>query len=357
MNKSKIYFIPLSGKSKLAERCEAIRTILNYLPLDNILEEKRKTGIKTHFGDVNNTTHICPEVIRAVVDKVREYKALPFLMETATLYSGPRNNAVTHIELAYEHGFTYEKVNAPIIMVDGLMGNTEVEVNIPGILFKSVNIARDAVYSDCMIVVSHPTGHIVTGMGACLKNLGMGLATRKGKLKQHSSIFPKIIKNKCTYCLECYKWCPEDAIIKHADIVEIVEDKCIGCGECLSVCKFNAVKYNFAIESVELQKRVAEYAMGAIYNKRDKCLFINVLTDMTAECDCMNIKQKPVIDDVGILAGFDPVAVDQATLDLTRKMNNTDLGRISKSHLDPEIQLEHAEKIGLGNRSYDLIKI
>ncbi len=357
MTKSKIYFKQLAPGSKISERTAALKVLLNAIPLENILQKKTKVGIKTHFGEVNNTTHIAPEIIRAVVDICKEHQTLPFIMETSTLYSGPRNNAVTHIEHAYDHGFTFQEVNAPIIMADGLMGNAEIEVKIPGKLFQSVNIARDAVYSDALIVMSHPTGHIVTGMGAALKNLGMGLASRKGKLRQHSSIFPQIIRDKCVFCLECYKWCPEDAITKYEDHVEIVETKCIGCGECLSVCKYNAVKYNFAVESGELQKRIAEYALGSIFNKRNKCLFINVLTDMTAQCDCMNINQKPLIDDIGILASCDPVAVDQATLDLTRLRNNQDLGRLSCSHLDPEIQLEHAEKIGLGSRSYELIKL
>jgi len=355
--KNKIYFKPISEKSDLIERCEAMKFILNALPLQNQFKEKNMVGVKTHFGDLNNTTHIAPEVIRIVIDKLKELKTLPFVTETSTLYSGPRKNAVTHIEHAYDHGFSFEKLNAPLIMADGLMGNAELEVKIPGELFDSVNIAREAVYSDALVIVSHPTGHIVTGIGACLKNLGMGLASRKGKMRQHSSIYPQIKTDQCVFCLECYKWCPENAIIKHSDYVVIDEEKCIGCGECLAVCKYNAVKYNFAVESEELQKRMAEYALGAIIDKKDKCLFINVLANMTSQCDCMAVTQTPIIKDIGILAGYDPVAIDQATLDLTRENNEADLGRMSSSHLDPEIQLIHAEKIGLGNRDYELIKI
>lgn len=357
MNHSKVYFVPLKPESNIEERSQAVKLMLNSLSLDQILIAKTKVGIKTHFGEVKNETHIAPEIIRVVVDKCKEHKTHPFVMETSTLYSGPRNNAITHIEHAYDHGFTFEKINAPIIMIDGVLGNTEIEVEIPGELFRSVNIARDAVYSDALIIMSHPTGHIVTGIGACLKNLGMGLASRKGKLQQHSSILPEIKQDKCVFCLECYKWCPEAAIIKHEDQVEILPQKCIGCGECLSVCKYNAIKYNFAVESEELQKRMAEYALGSIFNKRDKCLFINVLTDMTAQCDCMGIKQKPIIADIGILASSDPVAIDQATLDLTREKNSADLGKLSAAHLDSNIQLKHAEKIGLGSRQYELINI
>jgi len=357
LKSSEIYYKPLSEKSAEPERCEAMNSILSVLPLKDYFEAKSNVGVKTHFGDVNNNTHISPDVIRVVIDNIKKFKAFPFLMETATLYSGPRQNAITHIEHAYKHGFTFEKVGAPIIMVDGLLGNTEIEVKIPGILYDSVNIARDAVYTDAIVFVSHPTGHIVTGLGACIKNLGMGLATRKGKLKQHSSITPQIITEKCVHCLECYKWCPVDAILDQTDHVFIVEEKCIGCGECIAVCKYNSVKFNYAVESVELQKRMAEYALGAVIDKKDNCLYINVLTDMTSQCDCMGITQKPIIPDIGILAGFDPVALDQATLDLTKERNGTDLGRLSLPDLDPEIQLIHADKIGLGSRNYQLITI
>jgi len=354
---NKIYFKAISKDSKESERCEAMRSMLSALPLEEFFIEKSNVGVKTHFGDVNNTTHISPEIIKVVVDKLKNYNTFPFLMETATLYSGPRQNAITHIEHAYKHGFTFEKVGAPIIMVDGLLGNAEIEVKIPGMIYDSVNIARDAVYSDAIVFISHPTGHIVTGMGACLKNLGMGLASRKGKLKQHSSIKPQIITDKCVYCLECIKWCPEDSILDQTDHVFIVEEKCIGCGECISVCKYQSIGFNYAVESGELQKRMAEYALGAIIDKKDKCLYINVLTDMTSQCDCMGFSQKPIIPDIGILAGFDPVALDQATLDITKKENGDNLGRLSLPELDPEIQLVHAEKIGMGSRKYEIIPI
>ncbi|MCK4653240.1 MAG: DUF362 domain-containing protein [Candidatus Cloacimonetes bacterium] len=357
MNKNHVCFAELPAHSDIKERYTALKKILQYLKLGKIIKQKDKVAVKTHVGDVNNTTHISPELIKLVVSKIKEFKAHPFLIETSTLYSGPRSNAIGHINLAYEHGFTYEKVGAPFIMADGLLGNAEIEVKIPGILYKSVNIARDAVLTDVLVVLSHPTGHIVTGFGACIKNLGMGLCSKKGKLQQHSSIKPSIKKKTCTFCKQCIIWCPVQAIIEKDGKAFIIEEKCIGCGECLSICKFNAVKFNWGVQSEDLQKRMAEYALGAYQNKIGKSFFINVLTDMTKECDCMNITQKPIIPDIGILASFDPVAIDQATLDLTRERNGKDIGRISYEKLNPNIQLEHAEKIGLGSRKYKLIKI
>ncbi|MBN2460653.1 MAG: DUF362 domain-containing protein [Candidatus Cloacimonetes bacterium] len=357
MDTNDLFFRKLPPVSSIAERRQALAIILEQLDFERIIKPLDKVAIKTHFGDVNNTTHISPALVKMVVEKIESCQGLPFLTETSTLYSGPRNNAVTHLQHAYSHGFTYEQVGAPIIMADGLLGNSEIEVAIPGILYKKVKIARDAILADSLVLLSHPTGHLATGIGAALKNLGMGLSSRKGKLQQHSSIKPYINNSKCTFCEQCLKWCPEQAIIPREGVAFIISEKCSGCGECLAVCKFNAVKYNWGVQSEDIQQRIAEYALGAVIGKREKCVFINVLADMTRQCDCMNIKQKPVIGDIGILGGYDPVALDQATLDLTRRNTGKDLGAMSFPELDPNVQLSHAEKIGLGKRKYKLTEL
>jgi uncharacterized protein len=356
-NSSKVYFAPLNSKSSLSERQESLSRILSEFDFSSIIQLRDKVAVKTHVGDVNNTTHISPELIRLAVDKVKELKAKPFLTETSTLYAGPRSGAIGHINLAYEHGFTPEVTGAPFMMADGLFGNAEIEVKIPGMLFKKVNIARDIVLADSMIMFSHPTGHILAGIGAAIKNLGMGLSSRKGKLQQHSSIKPYVNKSECTFCGECLKWCPVNAIIKIDSKANIQDEICIGCGECLAICKFNAIKFNWGVQSDDIQRRMAEYALGVMQSKKGSSLFINVLTDMTKECDCMSITQKPVIGDIGILASTDPVAIDQATLDLTKQKNSRSLSEISYPALDANIQLEHAEKIGLGKRKYNLIQL
>jgi len=354
---STLFFVKLSHKSILEERLQALDKLLAQFDFTSLFGVKDKIGIKTHVGDVNNVTHIAPELIAACVKKLKKAGAFPFITETSTLYSGMRSNAITHLELAQKHGFTYEKLSAPFIMADGLLGNAEIEVPINGILFDKVNIAREAVLCDGLVFFSHPTGHVAAGMGACLKNMGMGLASRKGKMHQHSSIKPFVKAESCTLCRQCMKWCPVEAIAEVNKAAKIDEAVCIGCGECLTICKYSAVKFNWGNGSEELQRRMAEYALGVMNSKREKVLFINVLADMTKDCDCISQKQTPFIDDIGILAGFDPVAIDQATLDLTSLHNKQNIGKLSFPHLDPQIQLEHAEKIGLGSRKYDLVEI
>jgi uncharacterized Fe-S center protein len=311
-------------------------------------------AIKLHVGERENDTHVCPDLIKPIVACVKRNNALPFLTETSTLYRGRRSNAVDHIIQAFDHGFTYEKTGAPFIMADGLSGNTEIEVPIAGIIFQKVNIAREIVFADALITVSHPTGHMAMGLGAALKNLGMGLSSRMGKLRQHSSVKPYVDRRACTLCRKCMQWCPADAIVDKQEKAFILSEKCIGCGECLSLCNYDAIRYNWGVESADLQKRVAEHALGVLLNKRQHCYFFNFLIDMTKGCDCMGNRQKRIMPDVGILASADAVAIDQATLDLTARRHGESLVQKSEPGLNPAIQLEHAEKIGVGNRTYEL---
>ncbi len=357
MPEAKVYFVELPNDSDERERLAALQKLLNESGLLRIFDKSDRVGIKLHVGERNNDTHVSPSLVKEVVGKLKERGCVPFLTETSTLYRGNRSNAIDHLIEAFSHGFTYENIGAPFIMADGLTGNTEIEVPIPGILYKSVNIAREITLAEGLVAINHPTGHVEAGLGACLKNLGMGLSSRIGKMRQHSSIKPYIDEDKCTFCKRCMKWCPVDTIIERNGKAFIIEERCIGCGECLAVCTFDAVKYNWGVQSEELQKRIAEHALGVITDKREKSLFLNFMTDMTKDCDCLGSRQKRIIPDAGILASRDPVAIDQATLDITREKFGKDLGRKSWPSLSPEKQLEHGERIGLGTRKYRLVKL
>lgn len=338
----------------MRERLSATEKLIQAAGLERIIEPKHKVAIKLHVGERDNDTHVCPDLIKPIVARVKQNDALPFLTETSTLYRGRRSNAVDHIIQAFDHGFTYEKTGAPFIMADGLSGNTEIEVPIEGIIFDKVNIAREIVFADALITVSHPTGHPEMGLGATLKNLGMGLSSRIGKLRQHSSVKPYVDSGACTFCRKCMLWCPVDAIAEREEKAFILTEKCIGCGECLSMCNYDAIRYDWGVESADLQKRVVEHALGVLLNKRQHCFFFSFLIDMTKGCDCFGARQERIMPDVGILASPDPVAIDQATLDLTASRHGDSLVKKSEPGLDPTIQLDHAEKIGLGTRIYNL---
>ena len=140
----------------------------------------------------------------------------------------------------------------------------------------------------------------------------------------------------------------------NGDVAVINEKICIGCGECLAVCRFEAVRYNWQTSSEELQKKMAEHALGVVLNKKDKICYLNFLINITKDCDCFNVVQQPIMKDIGILASTDPVAIDKASLDLVEQHAGKSLIKMSYSSLDPMVQLKHGEKIGLGTMDYEL---
>jgi uncharacterized Fe-S center protein len=354
---AKVFFLPVADGLPPAEQAQALARLYQASGAEAAVAAKDFVAIKLHVGEKKNTTHIKPELIKTLVDKVKDRGGVPFLTETSTLYKGERENAVKHLLHAHRHGFGIDNVGAPFIMADGLTGTTEHEVTINGELHKSVKVAREVVSADAMIVVSHPTGHVAAGLGACLKNLGMGLASRMGKMRQHSALLPEVIMDSCRFCGKCIKWCPQEAIIAKDGKAFIMTEKCIGCGECLAMCRFDAVKYDWGAESGFLQRSMAEHAYGSVIGKQGKCFFFNVMIDMTKDCDCYSVDQRKMIPDIGILASADPVAIDKATLDLTAKAHGKSLAEMAYARHDAMIQIDHAAKIGMGALDYELVEV
>lgn len=331
-----------------------LKKLFHKAGFDKIIGKNDLTALKVHFGEKGNNTFLPPAYIEPIARMVKSLGAKPFVTDTNVLYKSARDNAVDHITLAHEHGFSLKTIGAPIIISDGIAGRNEIEIRIDAPINKYVSLAVDLVTANSLIVISHVTGHINIGLAATIKNMGMGMASRKGKLTQHSVSKPMINQNKCTACGTCAEWCPENAINVGSNFATINETICIGCGECIAVCRFSAVKLKWDNSSTELQKQVAEHALGIVKQKKGKIGFFTFLINMTKDCDCFGVKSEPIIDDIGVLAGKDPVAIDQAVLDLTI-INNKNISELSYPNVDANTQLIYGEKIGLGSRSYKLI--
>jgi uncharacterized Fe-S center protein len=230
-------------------------------------------------------------------------------------------------------------------------------VKINGQLNKHVFIASELLRCQSILSVAHFTGHPAACAAATLKTLGMGCASKKGKMTQHAALTLSI-NNSCTRCGQCLKHCPADAITLDDVKAHIDQDKCISCAECIAVCRFDAVKCNWGSECEVLQKNIAEHALGVLKGKQNKAAFFNFLISVTKDCDCFDTPNLPkIVDDIGILASADPVAVDKAALDLVEEKAGRKLPELLKnSKLNPRYQLEHAEQIGLGSADYQLIK-
>ncbi|MDZ7272315.1 MAG: DUF362 domain-containing protein, partial [candidate division KSB1 bacterium] len=204
---SPVYFVPFRREESPAVADGLIRRLCQEAGMRQVVTPKDYVAVKLHFGEEGNGTHLPPSMVRPIVSFVKECGGRPFLTDTCVLYRSPRSNGITHLELAHAHGFTLEATGAPIVMADGLLGDSEITVPIPGKLFSEVSLAREAMRANALVVVSHVTGHVAAGLGATIKNLGMGLASRRGKLRQHSAMKPQVKPDVCTGCEECVRWC------------------------------------------------------------------------------------------------------------------------------------------------------
>ena len=364
--RSKVYFIKASisdGEQVISEKA---RKLFKTGGFASCFEENDFTAVKVHVGEDGNNTYITAPCIKGLVDELLALKTRAFITDTSSLYVGHRHNAVDHTILAAEHGFSLEGLGIPFIPAGGLFGTSETAVQINGQdtreagaqLNKEVFIAYDIVRCQSILSVAHFTGHPATCAAGTLKTLGMGCASEKGKMKQHAAL-KLSITDECTLCGECFKHCPADAISLDDVKAHIDQDKCIGCAECLAVCRFSAVKCNWGPECELLQKSIAEYALGVLKGKENRAVFFNFIMSVTKGCDCFDeADMTKIVKDIGIAASTDPVAVDKATLDMVEARGGKKLAELLKNDkLDPCYQIEHAERIGLGTTTYDMIEV
>jgi uncharacterized Fe-S center protein len=376
--KSSVFFSDLkveSGKTLL----DKLDILLDCTDLKGKIREKDLVAIKLHFGEKGNTAIVQPIFLRRIVDRVKQYQGKPFLTDTNTLYRGMRQEAVSHLTNAYQNGFTYLVIDAPILIADGLLGNSAVKVAIDKPHFKTVSIAHDIYMADVLISVAHFTGHELCGFAGTLKNLGMGCASREGKLSQHSNISPQVKGKKCKGCERCLSWCAQEAIsmvppqakvVTKKSIAFIDSKKCTGCGECIPICPSGAILIQWNESIPIFQKKLVEYVYGAVQRKKGKTIYLNFLTQISPACDCWGHSDTPIISDIGILSSEDPVAIDQASVDLVNGEAGNRLSKLPGAwepgedkfqaiypKVDWSIQLAYAQEIGLGNREYELVKM
>lgn len=352
-----VFFIPVENSKDIERTGYLLKILIKESGLFKDIEKNSFVPIKLTFGEKDNRGFINPRLVKIIVDRLKARGARPFLTDTSVIYQGKRMNAVDHLELAYVHGFVWEEVNCPVIIGDGLLGENSLEVEINKKHIKKAHIVRFLFYIDHLLTLSHFTGHLLTGFGATLKNLGMGFATRKGKLLLHANIKPKVISKNCRFCKFCIKSCPAKAIVARGNVCFIREEVCIGCGECLVACKFGAIEVNYGENVDILSEKIVEYAYAVLKDMKRK-IFFNFLTHITKECDCMAKDEPVIVPDIGILISTDPVAIDKAGLDLIREKSNKDIFRkLHPQASQPETQLEYAQEIGLGKLEYELVKI
>lgn len=368
--KSKVYLIDLASSYK-DNFLSKLEKLIKAAGINSVVKPRDLVAIKLHFGEWGNTAFIRPVFIRKIVDTIAFVEGIPFLTDANTLYADQRCNTPKHITTAIHNGFAFSVVNAPIVIADGLKGKSDISIEVNQKNFKNVYIASDIVDADALISVAHFKGHELCGFAGTLKNLGMGCASRKGKLEQHSTLRPKIKQKRCIGCGDCLERCSQKAISMTDGKASIDKEKCIGCGECIITCVNDAVKIQWNQSGRDFLERMVEYTMGVLKHKKDKTLFLNFITNVSPACDCVPFNDTPIVGDIGVVASKDPVAIDQASIDLVNQSPAIHDSCISKKHAAPgkdkfkdiypdvdwEVQLDYAQKLGLGSRNYELKKI
>ena len=390
---AKVYFTNLRTHAKESQ-LDKLKRLIKRAGIEQIDFQNKFVAIKIHFGELGNLSFLRPNYARAVADVVKELGGKPFLTDCNTLYVGSRKNALEHIDCAYQNGFTPYATGCHVIIADGLKGTDETLVPVKGGEYvKEAKIGHALMDADIVISLTHFKGHEQAGFGGAMKNLGMGGGSRAGKMEQHAAGKPSVKVDQCIGCHACERICAHGAVsfdetrerklangtARTVHVAYIDHDRCVGCGRCIGACNQDAIEpdYDQAVEV--LNYKIAEYTKAVVQDRPN--FHISLAIDISPNCDCHPENDTPIVNDIGMFASFDPVAIDQACIDAAlaqAPLPNTELtdqrakleeaGELDEEHAhdhfyvthpdtDWKSMIEHAEKIGLGTSSYELVEV
>ncbi len=353
---SKVFFITVSDSDVPAAVGEKLSRLLDESRVLSVISKGDEVAVKMHFGEEGNTGHVRAQYAGIICKRIAEIKGRPFLTDTNTLYRGMRTNCKDHIAVAHKHGFTKEACGADIIIPDDKKSKIA-DVAVNGRFIKDAKVFDLFLKAGAITGIAHFKGHLMTGFGGALKNIGMGCASREGKLAQHSEVAPIVYAQRCKQCLSCIKACPADAISLKAHRIFIDSSKCIGCSSCIAACKYNAIDVDWEATGDKVSEKMVEYTSAVLKDKKHKSAFINFAVKITKECDCLAKDDPRVCPDIGIFASNDPVSVDKACLDSVIGSCGKDIFKILHPRRDGLKQLRHAQELGLGDLEYELVKL
>jgi len=353
--KSKVYFIRLDGSGDVNAAKEKLDALLKKSGILDIVKKGDNVAAKIHFGEAGNTGFVDPALAGIICRGVKEKGGNVRLSDANVLYKGRRTLSGEHMKLALEHGFTKEAAGADLFIPDDTKPDETVEIPINLKHVKTAKVGRFFVECDSLVVITHFKGHMLTGFGGSIKNVGMGCATRQGKLAQHNSLAPVVYIENCTGCGACVRVCPVNALTLENKI-SLDAAKCIGCANCVGTCPSFTLFVDIGA-GTDVQEKMTEYAYAVLKEKKGNAAFINFANKINKECDCWGEENPRIAKDVGIFASLDPVAIDMASYDMVNEACGKDIFKSTHPDQDARVQLSYAAKLGLGSLEYELIEV
>ena len=375
----KVYFTDMRCKvgTSLLEKMDKLMLAAG---IEQIDFNNAYVAIKIHFGEPGNLAFLRPNFAKTVVDRVKALGGRPFLTDCNTLYVGRRNNALVHLDAAYENGFSPFSTGCHVIIGDGLKGTDDVEVPVQGgVHVKSAMIGRAVMDADVIISLNHFKGHEMTGFGGAIKNIGMGCGSRAGKMAMHCNGKPKVKQHKCVGCRTCAKFCNQNAFSFDEDKKATIDNElCVGCGRCIGICNTHAIFSAVDGSGEDVNLRMAEYAKAVLDGRPH--FHVSVINHVSPNCDCHGENDAAIIPDIGIFASFDPVALDKACIDAANAAPIIPTSALGDRQAEPQSpscdcedksshfhilhpstdwrsQISHSEAIGLGSGQYELVRM
>lgn len=365
---SKVFFTDFRSFNHEPQTAKLIR-LIKAAGIDKIDFQDKYVAVKIHFGEPGNMAFLRPQYAKAVCDYIKSLGGRPFVTDCNTLYVGERKDGLRHLTSAFENGYNPFCTGVHTIIADGIKGLDEALVPVRnGEYVKEAKIGSAIMDADIVISISHFKGHECAGFGGALKNLGMGSGSRAGKMEMHSASKPRVITEMCVGCGRCAKECAHGGPVIENGKCHIDNDKCVGCGRCIGACLKDAIVAAHDEKFEVLNYKIAEYAMAVCDGRPN--FHISIARDISPLCDCHGDNDIPIVDDIGMFASFDPVAIDVACADAVNALppkQGSILEENGCSHHDhftdvaPETNWRaaviHGEKIGLGVQDYELVRI
>ena len=368
MEKSKVYYTDMhaTGEANLLQKLEKLMKKAGF---ENIDFAEKFVAVKLHFGEPGNLAYLRANYAKVVCDYIKRLGGKPFVTDCNTLYVGGRKNGLDHLDSAYINGYNPFATGVHTIIADGIKGTDEQLVPVEGGEYvKEAKVGTAIMDADIIISLNHFKGHELTGFGGAIKNIGMGCGSRAGKMEMHSAGKPYVEEKKCIGCGKCLDVCAHDAPLIADKKASIDQNKCVGCGRCIGVCPKDAIQAALDEANDILNCKIAEYTKAVIQNRPH--FHINMVIDVSPYCDCHSENDIAIVPDVGVFASFDPVALDMACADAVNRQPAI-TGSILEKHghhhgdhfadVSPETNwisaLDHAQKLGIGVKEYELIEL